>query len=120
MAKYDEFPLLKEQLKKDFGFLSIQLALLNVEIIGIRIKASFETVIITFRGAWKTGFIYEGGKLSAEMVFRIFSDVPEDRNLLEDYRKKFGDKVEILEPPKHNYVFINENEVAEVKIKKKS
>lgn len=117
MAKYDEFPLMKEQLIRHFGYLSFQTALINVDIIGIRVRASYEVVIITFRAALKTGYIYEGGNLSPEMVFRIFSDVPEDRNDLAEYEKKFADKVEILHPPKHNYVFISDREVAELKKK---
>ena len=113
-----EFPLLKESLMKDFGYISFQLVLANVDVIGIRILKTQELVVITFRGAWKTGFIYEGGKLSPEQVYRVFSDVPEDRNHLPEYEKKMVEKVEVLIPPKHNYVFVNEREVNEVKINK--
>ena len=54
-----EFPLLKEQLMKDFGYISFQLALANVDIIGIRILKSYEIVIITYSKSQKTGFIYK-------------------------------------------------------------
>lgn len=110
-----ELPLMKDQLMKDFGYLSFQLALVNVDIIGIRIKKSQETVIITFRAAHKTGFIYEGGDLSPEQVFRVFQDVPADRNNLPEYEKNLGEKVEILQPPKNNYVFINDLEIKSLK-----
>lgn len=115
-----EFPLMKDQLMKDFGYLSFQLALVNVDIIGIRILKSYETVIITFRGAHKTGFIYEGGNLKPSQVLRVFQDVPEDRNQLPEYEKSLGDKVEILLPPKDNYVFINEREITNFKNFKKT
>lgn len=113
-----EFPLQKDQLMKEFGYISFQLVLANVDIIGIRIRKSFEMVVITFSKAQKTGFIYEGGNLTPDQVFKVFQDVPTDRNFLEEYEQSLGDKVEIIQPPKHNYVFVNENEVREIKTKK--
>ena len=113
-----EFPLQKDQLIKDFGYISFQLVLANVDIIGIRIRKSFEMVVITFSKAQKTGFIYEGGNLTPEQVFKVFQDVPTDRNFLKEYEENLADKVEILEPPKHNYVFVTETEVREIKLKK--
>ena len=118
MPVKSEIPLLKESLMKDFGYISFQLVLANVDVIGIRINKTWETVIITFRGAMKTGFIYEGGKLSPEQVYWVFSDVPDDRNHLPEYEKRMAEKVEVLIPPKHNYVFVNEREVSEVKFNK--
>lgn len=114
-----EFPLHKEQLMKDFGYISFQLALANVDIIGVRLVKSYEVVIITYRAAWKTGFIYEGGNLTPEKVFRIFSDVPANWNELPEYEKNFEGKTEILYPPKHNFVFVKENQVTKINKPKK-
>lgn len=176
MSTKTEFPLLKEQLMKDFGYISFQLALANVDIIGIRIVKSYEVVIITFYKNRKTGFIYEGGNLTNDQVFQVFQDVPEDRNQLAVYEKSMefktilmkivkwtnlkeknkkvdlnigeeadlvshlgrkkatdliekinrelsGDtsaigKVEVLHPPKRNYVFVTDREVKEIRKKK--
>lgn len=111
MIKTELFPLHKAEIMKDFGYISFQLILANVDVIGIRILKSFEVVVITFLKSQKTGFIYEGGNLSAEQVLRVYQDVPEDRNNLAEYEKNLGDKVEVLHPPKHNYVFVTDNTV---------
>lgn len=111
MYKSELFPLHKEEIMKDFGYISFQLVLANVDIIGIRILKSYEIVTITFCKNQKTGFIYEGGNLTEEQVFRVYQDVPEDRNNLAEYEKNLGDKVEVLHPPKHNYVFVTDNTV---------
>lgn len=118
MATKTEFPLLKEQLMKDFGYISFQLALANVDIIGIRILKSYEVVIITYSKSIKTGFIYEGGDLTPDQVYIVYKDVPDDRNHLEVYEETMADKVEVLQPPKRNYVFVNDREVKEIKPKK--
>ena len=118
MATKTEFPLLKEQLMKDFGYISFQLALANVDIIGIRIVKSYEIVIITYSKSQKTGFIYEEGNLTPEQVHIVYKDVPTDRNELEDFEKRMDGKVEVLHPPKRNYVFVNDREVKEIKPKK--
>ena len=117
MTNSELFPLHKEELMKDFGYISFQLILANVDVIGIRILKSFEMVVITFFKNRKTGFIYEGGNLTAEQVFRVYQDVPEDRNNLAEYEKNLGDKVEVLHPPKHNYVFVTDNTVQPIKSK---
>lgn len=114
MATKTEFPLLKEQLMKDFGYISFQLALANVDIIGIRILKSFEIVIITYSKSQKTGFIYEEGNLTPEQVYIVYKDVPADRNLLAQYEQTMADKVEVLQPPTRNYVFVNDREVKEI------
>ncbi|UJF29872.1 hypothetical protein L0B70_00320 [Kaistella sp. 97-N-M2] len=118
MSTKTEFPLLKDQLMKDFGYISFQLALANVDVIGIRIRKSFEVVVITFSKATKTGFIYEGGNLTPEQVFKVFQDVPADRNFLEEYEENMAGKVEVLVPPKRNYVFVSDREVREIQPKK--
>ena len=117
MTKTELFPLHKAEIMKDFGYISFQLILANVDVIGIRILKSFEIVVITFLKNRKTGFIYEGGNLTGEQVFRVYQDVPEDRNNLAEYEKNLGDKVEVLHPPKHNYVFVTDNTVQPIKSK---
>ena len=117
MTNTQLFPLHKAEIIKEFGYISFQLILANVDVIGIRILKSYEVVVITFTKNRKTGFIYEGGNLTAEQVFRVFQDVPEDRNKLPEYEENLGDKVEILHPPKHNYVFVNDNTVQPLKSK---
>ena len=119
MTKSELFPLHKAEIMKDFGYISFQLILANVDVIGIRIRKSYEVVGISFVKNRKTGFFYEGGNLTAEQVFRVYQDVPEDRNLLAEYEERLGDKVELLDPPKHNYVFVNDTEVKEYKPKSK-
>lgn len=111
MIKSELFPLHKAEIMKDFGYISFQLILANVDVIGIRMKASYEVVVITFVKNRKTGFIYEGGNRSNEKNFRLFEEVPDDRNELAEYEERMADKIEILYPPKHNYVFVTDNTV---------
>lgn len=95
--------------------LSFQHCLINVDVIAIRIKRTYETVIIQYIGCWKVGFIYEGGTLTEEQVLRIFKDAPTNRNDLAQYEKQFEEKVDILVPRKDNYVFIGERLVEKIK-----
>lgn len=108
-----EFPVSKKQLIESFGFLSFQTALINIDLVAIRIIKSYEVVVIAFRGSKKVGFIYEGGTLTSQQVLRVFSDVPEDWNHLESWENSMGGKIELLYPAKGNYVFINDKEVVE-------
>ena len=114
------FPPIKWQLKEAFGFLSFQTALINLDVIGIRIVAEEkgfqdEVVIVFFRGKEKVGFAYEGEKLTTKQSFSVFSAVPEDWNEIQDYEKRFLGKTEVLYPAPENYVFINETEVQPLK-----
>lgn len=111
ITHYAEFPPCKSDLLKHYGYLSFQTALINVDIIGIRIVKSYEVVVITYRSANKTGFIYEGGNLTQEQVLRVYKDAPEDKNDLENWEQSMDGKIEILVPAKNNYVFINDREV---------
>lgn len=109
-----QFPT-KKELMESFGYLSFQCAFLNLDLIGIRLRKSYEIVIITYRGAKKTGFMYEGGKLTKEDIDEVYGDVPEDYNELETtYERNFGHLVEILKPRKDMYVWINENEISKI------
>lgn len=117
MPKSELFPLHKAEIMKDFGYISFQLILANVDVIGIRVKSSYEVVVITFIKNKKTGFIYETGNRSNAQNFKLFEDVPEDRNQLAEFEERMSDKIEILYPPKHNYVFVTDNTVQPIKSK---
>lgn len=108
---YADFPPFRSDLKKEYGYLSFQCALVNVDVVGIRSKRHFDIVIITFRGQHKTGFIYEGNRMTQEQVLEAFNDVPNDRNNLEEYIKNFGDRVDVLIPIKNNFVFVDDETV---------
>ena len=110
-TKYADFPPFKSDLMKHFGYLSFHLNLINTDIVGIRLIASGETIVITYRANKKTGFIYEGEKLKPEQVFKVYCDVPETFNELEIYEKQYESRIEILAPPRDQYVFINEMEI---------
>ncbi len=105
------FPPSRSDLKKHFGYLSFNCSLINLDVIGIKLIKSGEVVVITYRGNRKTGFIYEGEKLTEAQVLRTFSDVPETYNDLEKYEMEYEGRIEILAPPKDNYVFINDQEI---------
>ena len=111
ITKYAQFPPFKSDLKKHFGYLSFHVNLINTDVVGIRLIASGETIVITYRGNRKTGFIYEGEKLSSEQVFKVYCDVPGTYNDLEKYELQYENRIEILAPPRDNYVFISEMEV---------
>ncbi|MDV2459799.1 hypothetical protein CMT42_14915 [Elizabethkingia anophelis] len=108
-------PLDIKILRDEIGAMSFQCCLVNVDVIGIRIRKNYETVIIQYIAAKKVGFIYEAGKLSQEQVLRVYKDVPDNYNNLDDYEKEYEDRVDILYPPRHNYVFIGEKVVEKTK-----
>ena len=109
MRTANPLPLFRDQLKEKFGMLSFNCILMNVDLIGIRVCKTGEVVIITYRGKEKTGFMYEGGNLTIAQQKQIFDDAPDDINNLKNFEKEMSDKIEILVPPKDNYVFIDEN-----------
>ena len=110
-SKYANFPPLRSELKEKFGYLSFNCTLINLDLVGIRILKSYETVVILYRGAYKVGFIYEGDQLTKEHLDRVYSDVPVNWNHLAEYERKFEGLIEILGPPRDNYVFISDQEV---------
>lgn len=110
-----DFPLSKKELKEQFGYLSFQTIFMNLDLVGIRIIRTGEVVCILYRGAWKVGFIYEGGNLTQAQVFKVYSDVPNNYNELAQWEKSMEGKIEILAPQRDNYVFINEKEVKPIK-----
>ena len=110
-----EIPLLKDELMKAFGYLSFQLVLANLDVIGIHILANGEMVTIAYRGKRKVGYFYECGNMADDKVYQIFQDVPEDKNNLEAYEQMYEGKIEIFQMPKNNYVFVNDREVVPTK-----
>ncbi|MBQ0152670.1 MAG: hypothetical protein KBS61_07230, partial [Chryseobacterium sp.] len=110
-TKYAQFPPYKSDLLKHFGYLSFHVNLINTDLVGIQLIASREIIIITYRGNKKTGFIYEGEKLNSKQVFTVFCDVPTSYNELENYELQYQNRIQILAPPRDNYVFINEMEI---------
>lgn len=112
-----EFPIPKKELKERFGFLSFQTIFINMDIVGIRIVRTGDIVCILYRGAWKVGFIYEGGSLTPQQVQKVFADVPENYNELDRWETAMNGKVDVLVPMKGNYVFINDEEVKPIKNK---
>ncbi len=113
-----DFPPFRSELKKAFGYLSFQCALVNIDVIGIRLKKTYDIVVILFRGKRKIGWLDESSNLDQETVLKIYNDVPEDRNLLHEYEEKFGKWVEILLPEKNNYVFVSDDTVKPTKNQK--
>lgn len=111
MRTVNLYPLYREELKEKFGTLSFNCVLINLDIIGIRSLKTGEIVIIIYRGKDKTGFMYEGNKLTPAQQKQFFDDAPEDINDLKKFENEMIGRIEILLPPKDNYVFINENEV---------
>lgn len=110
-TRYANLPPYKRDLFEAFGHLYFQCSLINLDVVGIRIKRTQEVLIILYRGPVKLGWIYEGGELSQNQILTIYNDVPEDFNLMQDYENRMSDKVEILIPQKDNYVFIDEGKV---------
>lgn len=111
-----EIPELKQLLRETYGdFVSFQLALCHVDVIGIYLCKKMEIVIITFRGNLKTGFIYEGGGLTPEQAFRIYQDVPEDINNISEYEERMSGKVSVYRPPKYHYIIEDNNRAKPIK-----
>jgi hypothetical protein len=113
-SKKSDFPPYKKQLKEVFGALSFHCSLINLDVIGIRLVENYEIIVLCYRGKKKVGYFYEGIKLTARAAFNAFNDAPEDYNDLEDYSKEYVGRIEVLAPPKDNYVFINDMEISGV------
>ncbi|MHA7822493.1 hypothetical protein ACVVIH_06995 [Chryseobacterium arthrosphaerae] len=110
-TKFAQWPPFRSDLRKAFGYLSFNCSLINMDIIGIRLIRSGEVVVIAYRGAHKVGYFYDGAKLTEKQVFTTFSDVPGNYNDLPEYESKYAGRIEILSPPKDNYVFVSEQEI---------
>lgn len=111
MITSDLLPLFKTQLRERFGYLAFNCVLINVDIIGIRSLKTGEGVIITYRGDKKTGFIYEGDKLTLAQQLTFFTDAPDSYSELGKFEKEMQGRIEILVPPKDNYVFVDDRVV---------
>lgn len=106
-----QFPPYRSDIKKHFGYLSFNCTLINLDIVGIKLIKSGEVVVITYRGNRKTGFMYEGDKLTEAQVLRTYTDVPPTWNELAKFEDEYQGRIEILMPLRDNYVFINEKEI---------
>lgn len=104
-----DFPFMREEIKKQFGYLSFQCIFMNLDVVGIHILKSGQFIAIQYRGATKVGFIYEMEGLTNEKLLRIYQDVPENKNHLANWAKALVGKVDIYYPPKDNYVFVSDN-----------
>ncbi|WP_315055186.1 hypothetical protein [Chryseobacterium indoltheticum] len=111
-TKSAQWSPLKSDIKASHGYLSFNCTLINLDVVGVRIIDSGEVVIIFYRGPDKTGYMYEGERLNDIQVFNLFKIVPDNYNDLEAFEKMDG-RVEILAPPRDNYVFINDMEVVQ-------
>ena len=68
----------------------------------------------------KTGFICEDETLQWEKAFEIFKEVPSNYNDLDQWETQNEERLELLVPNTHNYVFIDDKVIREVvKIKEK-
>lgn len=111
-TKFAQWSPLKKDIKESHGYLSFNCSLINLDVVGIRIIDSGEVIVVFYRGPNKLGYMYEGEKLNEVQAFNLFKLVPENYNDLEEFEKMDG-RVDILAPPRDNYVFINDREVIE-------
>jgi len=109
-SKYAQWAPYKSDIRKAHGYLSFNCSLINLDVVGIRLIKSGEVVVVFYRGARKLGYLYEGVKLNELQAFNLFKMVPENFNDLEAFEEMDG-RIEVLAPPRDNYVFINEMEV---------
>ncbi|MCO4304727.1 hypothetical protein [Riemerella anatipestifer] len=113
-----EYPPYKEDIKREFGYVSFNCLLANLDIIGVRSNRTFEIISVFYRGNIKVGYMYEYKNIPEEEIFKFYNSIPERSNDLKAWAEKLGDKITIIEPPKDNYVFVNDMEVSLVKSKK--
>lgn len=110
-------PLHRAELKERFGSLAFQCVLINIDVYGIKILRTDEVVVILYSGGYKTGFLYEGGNLTQEQVFAVYKDAPKTPSDFESWANQREGKVDVLVPPKYNYVFIDDKQVVMIKPK---
>ena len=76
--------------------------------------------MITYCGAWKSGLICWDETLHWEKAFRVFQEAPSNYNDLDQWETQNEERLELLVPNTHNYVFIDDKVIREVvKIKEK-
>ena len=104
-----EFPTNRAELKEQFGYLSFQCTFIN------------KYVLITYCCGRKTGFICEDETLQWEKAFEIFKEVPSNYNDLDQWEDQNEERLELLVPNTHNYVFIDDKVIREVvKVREKN
>lgn len=106
-----QIPPSRASIMKTFGYLSFECIFLNLDVVGILFRESNEIIAIQYRGGWKCGMIYEGGKFTNTQLLEAYDDVPVLYNDLQTYENSHSEYIEILIPKKDNYVFINERDV---------
>ena len=100
-----EFPTNRAELKEQFGYLSFQCTFINTDVVVVRSRRTYKYVLITYCCGRKTGFICE---------------VPSNYNDLDQWETQNEERLELLVPNTHNYVFIDDKVIREViKIKEK-
>ena len=89
---------------------SFQYSLCNVDVLRIESRKNLESIVVLYLGNAKSGFIYEGSKLSYAKQFEIFQNLaPENKNDLQEYIRLHQDKVNYYTAQPDNYVFIANN-----------
>lgn len=104
-------PPYRDDIRKIFGHISFQCLLVNLDIVGIRSRKTNEIIIVIYRGSNKVGYLYESGNLAQQQIFAVYNDAPQNWNDLERWEESMKDKIELLQPPRDNYVFVSDREV---------
>lgn len=108
-------PPTRQAQREAFGYLSFNVSLINLDIIGVKLRESGEVVVLMYRGAHKVGYVYEGEKLTPKQAFITFDDAPDNYNEFDKYIEFYQDRLEVLAPIPDNYVFINDQEIVQTK-----
>lgn len=109
-----EYPLTKQMLREQFGYLSFQCIFMNMDVITVKSLKTSRCVMITYCGAWKSGLICWDETLQWEKAFRIFQEAPSNYNDLERWERENSERIELFKPPKDDYVFIDDKLVRQV------
>ena len=109
-----EFPTNRAELKEQFGYLSFQCTFINTDVVVVRSRRTYKYVLVTYCCGKKTGFICEDETLQWEKAFEIFKEVPSNYNDLDQWEEQNEERLELLVPNTHNYVFIDDKVIREV------
>lgn len=105
-----------EEMKKQFPSFSLHCSLMNIDIVGIWILKTGQAMTILYRQSLKIGFIYEMEGLSVEKQHKIYQDVPEYFQDLEDWEEKLRGRVQVVRPKLDHFVWLSDREISKVKI----
>lgn len=109
-----------EEMRKKFPSFSLHCSLMNIDIVGIWILKTGQAMTILYRQNLKIGFIYEMEGLSVEKQHKIYQDVPELFQDLEDWEEKLRGRVQVVRPKLDHFVWLSDREISKVKIVKKN